>query len=385
MEVCLASMADLKAIMEVIDLAKSYFKEAGIDQWQQGYPNQGSIAKDIEEKHLYVLKDEGTILALAAIIFEADPCYEIIEAGSWSSDEAYGVIHRVAVHPLKKGQGLAKYFFDFAKQEAVRRNIHYLRIDTHEDNLSMQRCILKQGFSYRGVVYVEYHAKRLAYDYAIDFIDFLNYEKKQPYMIELMDKVNQAYQTTTCFPPYDCIFYFLECTHYQDVKVVILGQDPYHEPGQAMGLAFSVPEGTRLPPSLINIYKELKDDLGIDNGSHGNLTLWAKQGVLLLNDVLTVASGKAHSHKDFGWQQFTDHLMAFLNERKQPMVFILWGNHAQKKARVIDSNKHCILTSAHPSPLSSYRGFFGSKPFSKTNQFLIEHAMTPIQWRIDKC
>lgn len=382
MKVKQALSSDIEAIMNIVNLAKNYFKKAGIDQWQNGYPNHESIQKDIDQGHLYVLKDDEKVVALAAIIFEPDPFYDVIEEGAWRSHGAYGVIHRVAVDPSYKGKNLAASFFDYAKEEAIVRHIPALRVDTHEDNLSMQRCIVKQGFMYRGIVYVDQHAKRYAYDYLIDFKDFLNHEKKQLYMNEVMAKVDEAYHHHPCFPPYDRLFYGLECSSYDDLKVVIMGQDPYHEENQAMGLAFSVCEGTPLPPSLVNIYKELNDDLGIDNGKHGDLTPWAKQGVLLMNDVLSVEKGKAHSHKDFGWQTFTQHLISFLNCHEQPLVFILWGNYAKKHARLIDQDKHCILSSAHPSPLSCYRGFFGSKPFSKTNDFLREHHRPTIDWRI---
>ena len=171
-------------------------------------------------------------------------------------------------------------------------------------------------------------------------------------------------------------------TDYNDVKAVILGQDPYHGYGQAHGLCFSVQKGVKCPPSLVNIYKELKADLSIDTPNHGNLTKWAQQGVLLLNTVLTVREGQPNSHKDCGWQWFTDEVIKMLNEREKPIVFILWGGNARSKKKLIDQNKHFIIESAHPSPLSAYNGFFGSKPFSKTNELLKSVNISPIDWNI---
>ena len=173
----------------------------------------------------------------------------------------------------------------------------------------------------------------------------------------------------------------MELTDYPDVKVVILGQDPYHGPNQAHGLAFSVESG-KVPPSLQNIYKEMNDDVGAKPVHHGNLTSWAKQGVLLLNTVLTVRRGEANSHQGRGWEQFTDRIIQALNERDKPVVFLLWGRPAQQKAKMIDSRKHVILTAPHPSPLSAYRGFFGSRPFSKANEALTALGETPIQWQL---
>ena len=165
--------------------------------------------------------------------------------------------------------------------------------------------------------------------------------------------------------------------------MVILGQDPYHELHQANGLAFSVYPGVRIPPSLVNIYKELSDDVKTFIPNNGDLTKWAKQGVLLLNNVLTVEQGKANSHAGIGWEIFTLNIVKALNKREKPMVFILWGNNARSKKQFIDTSKHLVLESAHPSPLSAHRGFFGSRPFSKTNEFLIKNNMTPIDWQID--
>ena len=179
------------------------------------------------------------------------------------------------------------------------------------------------------------------------------------------------------------IFNAFKLTPYSNVKAVILGQDPYHEPGQAHGLCFSVQDGVKLPPSLVNIYKEIKSDLGITEPDNGNLTKWAKQGVLLLNTSLTVRRGAANSHKDCGWTQFTDEVIKKLAAREKPMVFILWGANARSKKAFIDGKRHLILESAHPSPLSCYNGFFGSRPFSKTNDFLVANGETPIDWNLN--
>ena len=178
------------------------------------------------------------------------------------------------------------------------------------------------------------------------------------------------------------IYEALELTPYEKVKVVILGQDPYHGVNQAHGLSFSVQPGVKIPPSLNNIYKELQSDLGISPVKHGNLVSWAKQGVLLLNTVLTVREGQAYSHRDKGWEILTDKIIEKLNEREKPIVFILWGKPAQEKMKMIDKSRHIILTSAHPSPLSAHRGFLGSKPFSKTNDALMALGETPIDWQL---
>ncbi len=182
------------------------------------------------------------------------------------------------------------------------------------------------------------------------------------------------------YPDKKDIFSAFEHTHFEDVKVVIIGQDPYHGEGQAHGLSFSVRPEIRLPPSLVNIYKEIKDDLGLSPPKNGSLVSWAEQGVLLLNSVLTVEKDKAGSHHKHGWEHFTDHVIEVLNREKKNLVFILWGSPAQKKASKVDEIKHLLIKSPHPSPLSSYRGFFGSKPFSKTNQYLKEHNLAEIQW-----
>ncbi|MHC5268639.1 uracil-DNA glycosylase [Enterococcus sp. LJL98] len=207
-------------------------------------------------------------------------------------------------------------------------------------------------------------------------------EFHQPYFQELEQFLATEYATQTIFPPQEQIFNALEHTSYEKVKVVILGQDPYHGINQSHGLAFSVQKGVKIPPSLRNIYKELASDLGIPPANHGNLTSWADQGVLLLNTVLTVREGQANSHRKKGWERFTDAIIQKLNAREEPMVFILWGKPAQQKAAMIDTEKHVIIQSFHPSPLSASRGFFGSKPFSKTNEALIRFGLEPIDWQI---
>lgn len=186
----------------------------------------------------------------------------------------------------------------------------------------------------------------------------------------------------TIYPQLSDIFRALEACPFENVKVVILGQDPYHGAGQAHGLCFSVQKGVKIPPSLVNIYKELQSDVGITPPQHGHLIEWAQQGVLLLNNVLTVEDGKAGSHHNKGWEQFTDRIVEILNEKKENLVFILWGSPAQKKAAKVDSKKHFLIKSVHPSPLSSYRGFFGSKPFSKTNNYLKSQGLDPINWEL---
>ncbi|MBQ5335628.1 MAG: uracil-DNA glycosylase [Oscillospiraceae bacterium] len=192
------------------------------------------------------------------------------------------------------------------------------------------------------------------------------------------------YRTKTVYPDMYDIFNALKYTPYEAVKCVILGQDPYHGEGQAHGLSFSVRQGIAPPPSLVNIFKEIRDDLGIDNsGKGGDLTKWAKQGVLLLNAALTVRAGQANSHQGMGWEQLTDAVIRLLNERRQPMVFLLWGGNARKKASLITNPGHLILQCPHPSPLSAYHGFFGCRHFSKTNAFLAANGMTPIDWSLD--
>jgi uracil-DNA glycosylase len=205
-----------------------------------------------------------------------------------------------------------------------------------------------------------------------------------PYFAQLSDRVDAAYASATVYPPQEDLFAAFALTPPEAVRVVILGQDPYHEPGQAHGLSFSVRPGVALPPSLRNIYKELESDLGIAPSDSGCLEPWARQGVLLLNTVLTVEQGKANSHKDFGWQTFTDAVMAALAQLSQPLVAVLWGGQARKKAAVIKNSAYprLVIESAHPSPLSSYRGFFGSCPFSRINDFLTENGEKPIQWEV---
>ena len=200
--------------------------------------------------------------------------------------------------------------------------------------------------------------------------------------LNIRNFLKAEYSEQTIYPNMHDIFNAFKFTDYNDVKAVILGQDPYHGFGQAHGLCFSVQKGVKCPPSLVNIYKELKGDLSIDTPNHGNLTKWAQQGVLLLNTVLTVREGQPNSHKDCGWQWFTDEVIKKLNEREKPIVFILWGGNARSKKKLIDQNKHFIIESAHPSPLSAYNGFFGSKPFSKTNELLKSVNISPIDWNL---
>lgn len=203
--------------------------------------------------------------------------------------------------------------------------------------------------------------------------------KNTEYFTTLWEKVKEEYQTTKCFPPKDQIFRAIELTPFDEVKVVIIGQDPYHNDNQANGLCFSVSDKVKAPPSLKNIFKELEADLGIKKTSN-ELEMWAKQGVLLLNATLTVRAHEANSHKDLGWEQFTDFIIKEISDKKENVVFVLWGAFAQKKAGLIDASKHFIIQSAHPSPLSARKGFFGSRPFSKINQFLEEKGKEPINW-----
>ena len=209
-------------------------------------------------------------------------------------------------------------------------------------------------------------------------------ELKKPYFAALAERVDAAYETQTVFPPREELFTAFELTPPERVRVVILGQDPYHEPGQANGLAFSVRPGIKLPPSLQNIYKELEADLSVPAAKNGDLTSWARQGVFLLNTVLSVQAHRANAHKDFGWQIFTDAVIAALGSLPQPIAFLLWGAQAQKKAAIIRQSPHprLILESPHPSPLSAYRGFFGSRPFSQVNAFLLSCGFPAIDWKI---
>jgi uracil-DNA glycosylase len=210
---------------------------------------------------------------------------------------------------------------------------------------------------------------------------YLGPEFEKPYMKDLLRFLkSEKASGKIIFPSEENIFAAFEYTPFESVRVVILGQDPYHGAGQAHGLSFSVEQGIRLPPSLVNIYKELQNDVGKPPLENGSLIHWAKQGVLLLNSVLTVEEGKAASHHKKGWEQFTDKVIEVLNHEKKHLVFILWGAPAQKKAAQVDEQKHLLIKSPHPSPLSSYRGFFGSKPFSKTNAYLKAHHQNPINW-----
>lgn len=207
-------------------------------------------------------------------------------------------------------------------------------------------------------------------------------EFKKDYYLKLREFLKREYATKTIYPDMYSIFNALKLTPLSKVRAVILGQDPYHEPGQAMGLCFSVGDSTRLPPSLVNIYKELESDLGLPPSKSGDLSCWARQGVLLLNTVLTVRRGEANSHRRMGWEQLTDRIISCVNEKKEPVVFILWGREARSKKTLITSGRHLVIESAHPSPLSAYYGFFGSRPFSRANSFLEENGVQPIDWRV---
>lgn len=215
-----------------------------------------------------------------------------------------------------------------------------------------------------------------------DWDSVLKEEFERDNYLKIREFLKTEYFSHTCYPDMYDIFNALELTPYGDVKVVILGQDPYHGEGQAHGLCFSVKRGVEPPPSLKNIYKEMASDLGVTSPPHGNLEAWARQGVLLLNTVLTVRAGQANSHKDCGWQIFTDAVIKKLSERQTPMVFILWGANARSKRALIDTRRHYVIESAHPSPLSAYNGFFGSKPFSRANAFLTRVGQTPIDWKL---
>ena len=197
-----------------------------------------------------------------------------------------------------------------------------------------------------------------------------------------LNSINQKYDSSIVFPPKDYIFNALKLTSYKNTKVVIVGQDPYHGDGEAHGLSFSVQKGVKIPPSLKNIYKELYDDLGILPHDNGDLTKWAEEGVLLLNAVLTVEKDKPASHRNIGWEFLTDRVIKSLNEKDEPVVFILWGNFAKEKMKFITDRRHLVITSTHPSPFSAKNGFFGSKPFSKTNNFLIKNKIKPIDWKL---
>lgn len=217
---------------------------------------------------------------------------------------------------------------------------------------------------------------------AYSWSQFIEEETKKPYFQELQSFLVSERKDHAVYPPEKEVFTALELTPFEQVKVVILGQDPYHGEGQAHGLAFSVKKGVKTPPSLVNIFKELESDLGIKPPPHGNLEEWARNGVLLLNTVLTVRKGEPGSHQKKGWEIFTDGIIDKLAEKKSNLVFILWGSPSQKKASRVHPDKHHLIVSPHPSPLSSYRGFFGSKPFSKTNDFLKKNKISPVDWRL---
>ena len=208
----------------------------------------------------------------------------------------------------------------------------------------------------------------------------LSQEFEKPYFKALTDFVRAEYAAYTCYPPGSQIFRAFDLCPFTQVKVVIIGQDPYHEPRQAHGLCFSVADGVAFPPSLQNVFKEIHDDIGTPIPTSGNLTRWAQQGVLLLNATLTVRAHQAGSHQNKGWEEFTDAVIRQLNEHREHLVFILWGSYAQRKGSIIDRNKHLVLSSAHPSPLSAYRGFFGNHHFSQANAYLEKNGIPPIQW-----
>ncbi len=215
-----------------------------------------------------------------------------------------------------------------------------------------------------------------------DWVEILKDEFTKEYFINLQEFLNAEYKTKLIYPPKDMIFNALNMTSYQDTKVVIVGQDPYHGDYQAHGLAFSVQDGITPPPSLLNIYKELQSDIGIPLAKHGNLTQWANQGVLLINTVLTVQAHKANSHRNIGWEIFTDSIIRHLNTRKKTVIFVFWGKPAQKLERLINGKQHLVLKAPHPSPLSSYRGFFGCKHFSTINTFLSNSNQSTINWNL---
>ncbi len=213
-----------------------------------------------------------------------------------------------------------------------------------------------------------------------DWDSVLQNEFDKPYFKRLEQFLDDERSRYEIYPPKDDVFNALRYSSYQDTKVVILGQDPYHEPGQAHGMCFSVNKGVKIPPSLVNIYKEIEDDLGIKPPSHGYLAGWARQGVLLLNTVLTVRRGQANSHKGKGWEIFTDRIVEILNERHKPLVFILWGANAKSKTELITNKDHMVITGAHPSPLSAWKGFFGGGYFSKTNRYMEITGQDPVNW-----
>ena len=215
-----------------------------------------------------------------------------------------------------------------------------------------------------------------------DWDQLLESEYKKEYFTKLESFVKSEYENKIIYPKMNEIYNAFRYTSFNDIKVVIIGQDPYHGENQAEGLCFSVKKGVQKPPSLVNIFKELQEDLGCPIPKEGSLIQWTKQGVLLLNAVLTVEKDKAASHRAKGWEIFTDEVIRLVNKKETPVVFILWGNYARSKKELITNDKHFIIESAHPSPLSAYNGFFGSKPFSKTNNFLISNGLEPINWEI---
>lgn len=215
-----------------------------------------------------------------------------------------------------------------------------------------------------------------------DWDEVLQEEIQKPYFQELRYALAAEYKQYTVYPPKELLFSALKLTPYSRTRVVILGQDPYHGAGQAHGLSFSVKPGVRIPPSLRNIYQELHNDTGTEVPNHGSLLHWAEEGVLMLNAVLTVREGQPNSHKGLGWETFTDAVMEKLNERTEPLVFILWGSHAQQKGAYIDRSRHKVIQSPHPSPFSAHRGFLGSRPFSQANQYLESHGLAGIDWSI---
>ena len=212
--------------------------------------------------------------------------------------------------------------------------------------------------------------------------DLLSEELKKPYFTALTDRISLEREKSEVFPPREDVFNALKYTPYENIKAVIIGQDPYHEPGQAHGLCFSVKKGVKIPPSLVNIYKELNSELGCSIPSHGDLSFWAGQGVLLLNTVLTVRSGAANSHKGLGWETFTDKIISLVNDRKTPVVFLLWGANAGAKSALVTNPMHMVLKCAHPSPLSAYSGFVGCGHFARTNEFLKLSGESLIDWQI---
>lgn len=212
--------------------------------------------------------------------------------------------------------------------------------------------------------------------------ELLKEEFTKPYFTKLQLFIDKEYKEKTVYPEKDSIFNALNYTDYDNVKIVLLGQDPYHGAGQAHGLSFSVKPGVKIPPSLRNMFKELQADLGCTIPEHGYLKKWADQGVLLLNTVLTVREGEAHSHKGKGWEQFTDKVITLINQREKPVIFVLWGKPAQSKLKWIDDSRHVVLTAAHPSPLSASRGFFGSRPFSQINEHLRANGEKEIDWQL---